>query len=61
MTEQFAMFVWGILLGYIVNDIITGIIGLLHHKDQTRAVESVMKQIERYEKNAEEKDRKAKS
>lgn len=62
MIDNLFMFIWGILLGYILNDIITGILAVLHQKDKNRVMEQVLKQIERYDEDrAKKEDGKTKS
>lgn len=58
MNGNLFMFIWGLLLGYIVNDIITGILAIIHQKDKSKMLDSMFKHME--SSNGKEKDGKTK-
>lgn len=58
MSHDAFMFIWGVLLGYIVNDIITGILSLVHDRNRGEQMVTILKQMEQH---AKEKDGTTKS
>lgn len=56
MSDNLFMFIWGVLLGYVVNDIITGILAIIHQRDKNVVMEKVLNQIEKYDENHAKKE-----